>query len=183
MLNTHKLTCELHSACIKGDLDLVKHYLYRGADVKPLEAIILSSLCTIGNLEILQFLVENTNIDPHGHKQIGLCSAIEADKENIIEYLLENGANKNTEGVLIALIRSKNIHRIRQWLNNGLSSEDFDYYLHYARKVGIPRDLLEWWSDYKKVKSRHDNLVEEFNFFEKEGLIKTNKEPTKKIKI
>lgn len=183
MLNTEKLTYELHSACIKGDLDSVKHYLHRGADIKKLEARIVGTLCTVGNLEILKYLVANTTIDLHVHKQIGLCAAIHSDKEHMIQYLLENGANKYEENVLIALVRSQNVQRIMQWLNDGLSYQDFDYYVNYSRKVGRPKELLEWWSDYKKVKNRHDNLVEEFDFFEKEELIKVNKETTKKMKI
>lgn len=78
----------LYIAVKEGDLDLVKYAVNNGASVRAHRNGPLREAATRGDLDMVKFLVENgANI----HENI-LQYAIENERDEIVQYLIEKGA-------------------------------------------------------------------------------------------
>jgi hypothetical protein len=60
-------------------------------DIRAFDDLLLISSCDFGNLNLVKYLIEN-GVDAHKWNDLPLRLAIKRDCQEIIEYLIKNGA-------------------------------------------------------------------------------------------
>jgi ankyrin repeat protein len=94
----------LDYASRNGNLEIVKFLLENGADVNANNGAALAGASQRGHLEIVKLLLSPTvGADVNADNGRALSFAISADKQNIVHFLLENGANLYDEALTTAI--------------------------------------------------------------------------------
>nr|CAH7744615.1 unnamed protein product [Callosobruchus chinensis] len=96
---------QLHTACIQGHLQVVRHLLDLGHPVNVRDYsgwLPLHEACNHGHLEVVKLLVEKgANVNDRGGTYCGgitpLYDAARNGHLQVVEYLLDNGASVNTK--------------------------------------------------------------------------------------
>jgi ankyrin repeat protein len=83
-----------------GHLEMVKYLIEKGSDLKTapsskLNDILILASSENGDLKIVKYLVDEMGVDLHEIKNEALCEAAKHSKLDIINYLVENGADIN----------------------------------------------------------------------------------------
>jgi len=88
----------LRRAARHGHLNVVKYLLDNGADprVDDLVLNVIFQAVLSGNIELIRYLHENLDISIHIDNDSCLLIAADNGDINMVEYLLQNGANVNT---------------------------------------------------------------------------------------
>jgi len=95
--NQSVATCinkDFENACISGNLERVKELANEGIKISTLS---LQWACHHGHLEIVEYLIDECNVDIHAIHDIALCIASNEGQFEIVKFLVGRGANIHTQ--------------------------------------------------------------------------------------
>ena len=140
----------LRWAAEKGDIDMVKFLVEKGADINANDGLALFLAANIGNYDMVKYLVEK-GADIHACNDSALCCAAENGSLDVLKFLVEKGADINANGSVLAwAVYSKNLDMIEYLVEQGADISANNYQVLEWAKQNKHTKVLKYLKSVKK---------------------------------